>query len=83
MEHNWLLYLAGFSIAFAVSMLMTPFAKKIAFKLKAIDYPKSRGLNKEPMPRIGGLAIFLGFLASVGILAFFVEIFIQNSFLGF
>ncbi|MBS5793271.1 MAG: undecaprenyl/decaprenyl-phosphate alpha-N-acetylglucosaminyl 1-phosphate transferase [Clostridiales bacterium] len=83
MEHNWLLYLAGFSIAFAVSMLMTPFAKKIAFKLKAIDYPKSRGLNKEPMPRIGGLAIFLGFLASVGILAFFVEDFHTKQFFGF
>ena len=83
MEHNWLLYLAAFSISFAVSMLMTPFAKKFAFKVKAIDYPKSRGLNKEPMPRIGGLAIFLGFIASVIVLSFFVKDFHTKQFLGF
>lgn len=83
MEHNWLLYLAGFFIAFAVSMVTTPLAKKIAFKVKAIDYPKSRGLNKEPMPRIGGLAIFFGFLASVIILSFFVQDFHTKQFFGF
>ena len=83
MEHNWLLYLAGFFIAFAVSMFMTPFVKKIAFKIKAIDYPKSRGLNKEPMPRIGGLAIVSGFLVSVAILIFFVEEFHTRQFYGF
>ncbi len=83
MEHNWLLYLAGFFISFAVSMLTTPLAKKISYKLKAIDYPKSRGLNKEPMPRMGGLAIFLGFIITVSILSFFIPEFHTRQFLGF
>lgn len=83
MEHNWLLYLSAFSISFAIAMLMTPFAKKVSYKLKAIDYPKSRGLNKEPMPRMGGLAIFLAFLITVLILSFFVEDFHTKQFYGF
>ena len=83
MEHNWLLYLSAFSISFAVAMLTTPLAKKISYKLKAIDYPKSRGLNKEPMPRMGGLAIFLAFLITVLILSFFVKDFHTRQFYGF
>ncbi len=82
-EHDWLLYLAAFSIAFFISMVTTPLAKKIAYKVKAIDYPKSRGLNKEPMPRLGGLAIFFGFIVTVLILSFYVEEFHTTQFYGF
>lgn len=83
MEHNWLLYLAAFSIAFIISMLTTPIAKKISYKIKAIDYPKSRGLNKEPMPRMGGLAIFFGFIITIFILSFFIKEFHTKQFYGF
>ncbi len=83
MEHNWLLYLAAFSISFAIAMVTTPIAKKISYKVKAIDYPKSRGLNKEPMPRMGGIAIFLGFIITVFILSFFVKDFHTRQFYGF
>lgn len=83
MEHNWLLYLSSFSISFAISMLSTPLAKRISYKVKAIDYPKSRGLNKEPMPRMGGLAIFLGFITTVLILSFFIKDFHTRQFYGF
>lgn len=83
MEHNWLLYLTAFFIAFAISMLTTPIAKKIAFKVKAIDFPKSRGLNNEPMPRLGGLAIYFGFMISVFIISFFMEGFHTIQFFGF
>lgn len=83
MEHNWLLYLAAFSLSFAVAMVTTPLAKKISYKVKAIDYPKSRGLNKEPMPRMGGLAIFLGFIITVIALSFFVKDFHTKQFYGF
>jgi UDP-GlcNAc:undecaprenyl-phosphate/decaprenyl-phosphate GlcNAc-1-phosphate transferase len=37
-----------------------PFAKKLAIKFDAIDYPDNRRINKEPTPRMGGVAIFGG-----------------------
>lgn len=83
MEHDWLLYLAAFTCSFAISMVATPLAKKISYKLKAIDYPKARGLNKEPMPRMGGLAIFLGFILTVIILAPIIDKFHSKQFYGF
>ncbi|QEK13691.1 undecaprenyl/decaprenyl-phosphate alpha-N-acetylglucosaminyl 1-phosphate transferase [Crassaminicella thermophila] len=46
--------------------MMTPLAKKLAYKLGAIDVPKDdRRVHKSPIPRMGGLAIYLGFLVSV------------------
>ena len=56
-----------FAIALVGTILLCPLAKKLAFKLDAIDYPDERRVNKEPTPRMGGVAIFggivLGFLA--------------------
>ncbi|SHJ65467.1 MraY family glycosyltransferase [Paramaledivibacter caminithermalis] len=50
----------------AVSFLSTPIVKKLAYKLGAIDVPKDdRRVHKKPIPRLGGLAIFLGFLISI------------------
>lgn len=83
MEHNWVLYLVAFALSFTIALLTTPLAKKISYKLKAIDYPKSRGLNKEPMPRMGGLAIFLGFILTVIILSIFIKEFNSKQFYGF
>lgn len=38
------------------------FVKKIAFHIGAIDVPNARKVHIKPMPRLGGLGIFLGFL---------------------
>jgi len=83
MTHNWLLYIAAFACSFAVSLLMTPTARKISIKLKAIDYPKARGLHKEPIPRMGGIAIVLGFMASMVMLTFFMPEIRTRQFAGF
>ena len=51
----------AFLLAFAVSFLMTPVAKWIAPKIGAMDIPKdNRRMHKKPMPRFGGMAIYLG-----------------------
>ena len=65
MVHNWVLYIAAFASAFAISMVATPFAKKVSEKLGAIDYPKARGMHTKPMPRLGGIAIVMGFMITV------------------
>ena len=58
-------------VAFIISLLTTPLAKKLAVKVGAIDMPgkagtaSARHLHVSPTPRMGGLAIFLGFFFSV------------------
>lgn len=43
---------------------MTPFVKKAALIWGAVDAPNHRKVHQKIMPRLGGLAIYLGFLAS-------------------
>ena len=59
-------------VALVISFLSTPIVKSFAYKLGAIDVPKDeRRMHKVPIPRMGGLAIFLGFIISV---LLFVEV---------
>ncbi len=52
--------------AFLVALVATPVVKRLAFRVGAVDVPKdSRRMHNHPIPRMGGLAIFLGFLLSV------------------
>ena len=52
--------------ALVVSFLSTPLVKTLAFKVGAIDVPKDeRRMHKVPIPRLGGLAIFIAFLFAV------------------
>ena len=45
---------------------MTPVVKSFAYKVGAIDVPKdNRRMHKVPIPRLGGLAIFIGFMVSI------------------
>ncbi len=48
-------------LAFAISFAVTPFAIRLAPKIGAMDIPKDkRRMHSKPMPRFGGLSIFLG-----------------------
>ena len=60
------------ALAMAISAAATPVVKWFANRVGAIDVPKdSRRVHKSPIPRLGGLAIFLGFVMCV---LFFAEI---------
>ncbi len=53
-------------VGLIVSFLMTPVVKSFAYKVGAIDVPKdARRMHKVPIPRLGGLAIFIGFMVSI------------------
>lgn len=54
-----------FSLAFGVSLAATPFVRLLAYKIGAVDIPDARRVHDHPIPRMGGLAIFYGFLISV------------------
>jgi len=63
-DTQYLLKLFGALIlAVVVSYASTPLVKTLAYKIGAIDVPKDdRRMHKVPIPRLGGLAIFLAFL---------------------
>jgi len=52
--------LYGAAIAFGIVVLLTPAVGGMARLLGAVDRPDARRLNRRPIPRLGGLAIFLG-----------------------
>lgn len=54
-----------FFSAFATTLLLTPYIKTLAKKWGAIDNPKARGMHNKPIPRMGGLAIVIGFYISI------------------
>src|SRR5919112_6165021 len=51
--------LLALALAAVVSLLATPVAARLAWRIGAIDTPRERGLHQYPTPRLGGLAILL------------------------
>lgn len=49
-------------ITFISSLILVPLIRDIAIHINAMDIPDKRKVHKKPMPRLGGLAIFLSFL---------------------
>jgi UDP-GlcNAc:undecaprenyl-phosphate/decaprenyl-phosphate GlcNAc-1-phosphate transferase len=55
-------------ICFVASALVTPLVKKLALKIGATDQPSQRKVHQKVMPRLGGLAIYIGFIVGILIL---------------
>ena len=55
-------------ISIVIAAAMTPVSIKLAHKLGVIDKPKDgRRMHRKPIPRFGGMAIFLGSMAAMTI----------------
>ena len=59
--------LLAFAVALAVTWLLTPWVRKLAFAKGAVDDPKrdDRRIHKEPLPRWGGIAIYAGLVVAL------------------
>ena len=58
--------IAACAVAAVLSYFFTPPVQNFAHKVGAIDVPKdARRMHKKPIPRLGGLAIYGGFLCSI------------------
>ncbi|WP_031514069.1 glycosyltransferase family 4 protein [Desulfofalx alkaliphila] len=63
--------LAGLVLAVVLSLILTPWVKHLAIKVKAIDRPDERKVHKCLMPRMGGLAVYISFaVAALVVLPF-------------
>lgn len=72
-----------FILSFALSLVLTPFARKIAHKHGIVDIPSKRKVHTVAIPRIGGVAIYLAFflpLASGLIYSNYVLDFVRFDF---
>ena len=57
---------AALVVALVVALITTPVVKNLAVRMGAVDVPRDgRRMHDHPIPRMGGLAIFFGFLLSV------------------
>lgn len=50
------------TIPFLFVLAIIPFIKKVAEHVGAMDIPNGRKVHTKPMPRLGGLGIYMGFL---------------------
>lgn len=66
MSYDVLKTILAFFVALIMTFATTPVAERVAHMIGAIDVPKdSRRMHKKPIPRLGGIAIFFGFLVSM------------------
>lgn len=62
---NLIYGVVAFLCSALISFTMTPVVRVLAFRIGAIDVPlDQRRMHKKPIPRIGGLAIFVAFTVS-------------------
>jgi UDP-GlcNAc:undecaprenyl-phosphate/decaprenyl-phosphate GlcNAc-1-phosphate transferase len=49
-----------------VAWMVTPLTIRFAARIGAMDLPGGRKIHTQPIPRVGGIAIFAGFLVGLG-----------------
>jgi len=62
-------YFLAFLTAGVISLALTPLIRRLSLKMGWLDKPNWRKMNKKPMPLLGGVAIYAGFLTSILLLA--------------
>jgi UDP-GlcNAc:undecaprenyl-phosphate GlcNAc-1-phosphate transferase len=73
-----------FLLALATTYLLTPWVRRLAIRAGALDMPDARRVHTEPIPRWGGLAIYIG--VAMGMLAGLARLYLlapsDSVFLG-
>jgi len=64
-------YWAPFFGAWVLALVLVPVCRRLSIALGMVDKPGPRRINKTPIPRAGGLAVFLAVTITVGIMACF------------
>ncbi len=68
-----------FFAALIVAIAATPLAQRVAVRLGILDQPNTRKVHTSPVPLLGGVAIYVAFLAA---LLLFSETFYVNQVIG-
>ncbi len=61
-------YLIFFLLAFALAAALTPLVKRLAISWRLFDIPNNpRKIHKQPIPFLGGLAVYVSFLIAIAL----------------
>ncbi len=60
-------YAIVFGVSAGVTVVATPLVRGIALRLGWVDHPSDRKVHPRPTPTAGGLAMFLGVTAALGV----------------
>jgi UDP-GlcNAc:undecaprenyl-phosphate GlcNAc-1-phosphate transferase len=55
-------YFKIFLVSFILALVLTPLVRHLALRFKIFDHPASRKIHSKPIPKLGGLAIYLSFI---------------------
>ncbi|MCB4790832.1 MAG: undecaprenyl/decaprenyl-phosphate alpha-N-acetylglucosaminyl 1-phosphate transferase [Elusimicrobia bacterium] len=73
-KDNHVLYLITFSIAFLISIVLTPLFRMIAARFNIMDHPFTEiKTHKLPTPYLGGLPIWIGWIISLFLIRLFTH----------
>ena len=78
-----------FVLSLCLSLVLTPAVRALGIRFGAMDIPMERKVHTEPIPRIGGLSIFLSMIITIILFNLFIPVFGNlyvldfNSFLGY
>ncbi|MDB5100778.1 MAG: Undecaprenyl-phosphate alpha-N-acetylglucosaminyl 1-phosphate transferase [Cyanobacteria bacterium RYN_339] len=67
MREQLLPYLVTLLVAWLATDLLIPWVTLAAYRLGRVDTPDARKVHTVPIPRLGGIAIFFGFVCSVAL----------------
>jgi len=60
--YRWLFLLL---FSFLLAFLLTLVVRRSALKMKILDHPDERKIHKQPIPLLGGLAIFISYVITI------------------
>ena len=74
MPSNYLLLIISFVVSFGLVWWIHPRIVKIARMNNIVDKPNARKLQSEPIPVLGGVAVFFGMVVGIGFMSTFVAL---------
>ena len=54
-------------LSLVLTVVLTPFVRRLAIRYGAVAHPRERDIHRKPLPRWGGLAMYGGFMLTLGI----------------
>ena len=69
----------SFILAFIITFILTPWMRRVALRLKVLDHPDRRKIHLHPIPLLGSVAVYLGFM--VGTFLSRLNFFLQKEIL--
>ncbi|MEJ5297253.1 MAG: hypothetical protein WHZ52_04365, partial [Armatimonadota bacterium] len=73
--------LFAFGVSFLIALWLTPRVRDFAIRMGVLDHPGGRRIHDRPVPRWGGIAIWLGVVLAVALAALGDWLVAGNKFL--